>query len=70
MIVGAPGDGFGPTPPCRPRAARPAFLVDGGPLQPLIDKAAGTMNARILLTHHHHDHVVEPTTHASGRTRR
>jgi glyoxylase-like metal-dependent hydrolase (beta-lactamase superfamily II) len=38
------------------------FLVDaGGPVRPLLDKAAeeGIAVTHVLLTHHHHDHVAE-----------
>ncbi|MGI8778731.1 MAG: MBL fold metallo-hydrolase [Solirubrobacteraceae bacterium] len=38
------------------------FLVDaGGPVRPLLDKAAeeGIDVTHVLLTHHHHDHVAE-----------
>src|SRR5918993_1075565 len=38
------------------------FLVDaGGPVRPLLEKAAaeGIEVTHVLLTHHHHDHVAE-----------
>jgi hydroxyacylglutathione hydrolase len=43
-------------------AGGPGFLVDaGGPVEPLLEQAAehGVEVTHVLLTHHHHDHVME-----------